>query len=207
MISNKITKKEVEEAISNPIKIKGLALKEGLYKTLREKIGNDGVKILKEEVKSLGVPLPSTEIKELEWYSASIMIGTFFILQEKFNFKEKDFAELGELAPKISSTVRLLMKYFTIPEKIAKIAAPRLWKRFFNQGKVEVCKFKDSKTEGSLVVRIKDFKLHPLHFFYLGYYFLGITKLAKKFKEVKVKETKSPFRGDEYQEYLIRWKH
>jgi hypothetical protein len=49
--------------------------------------------------------------------------------------------------------------------------------------------------------------LHPLHFFYLGYFFLGMTKLAKKFKETTVEETKSPFRGDEYQEYLIKWKH
>ncbi len=207
MKSNKITRKEVEEAISNPAKIKGLILKEGIYKELKEKLGNDGIKIVEKEAKGLGFSFSPAEIKDLEWYPAGTLIGIFFILQEKFNFKEKDFAELGEIAPKISSTIRLLMKYFAIPEKIAKIAAPRLWKRFFNQGKVEVCEFKDSKTEGSLIVRVKDFKLHPLHFFYLGYYFLGITKLAKKFKEVRVKETKSPFGGDEYQEYLIRWKH
>jgi len=41
----------------------------------------------------------------------------------------------------------------------------------------------------------------------LGYFFLEIAKLTKKFKEIKVEENKSPFRGDEYQEYLIKWKH
>jgi len=207
MRNNKITRKEVEEAISNPVKIKGLILKEEFYKALREKIGEDRMKIVEKEAKSLGLSFSPAEIKNFEWYPAGILIGIFFILQEKFNFQEKDFAEIAETAPKISPTIRLLMKYFAIPEKIAQIAGPRLWKRFFNQGEVEFCKFKDSKTRGSLTVRIKDFKLHPLHFFYLGHFFLGMTRLVKKFKKVEVKETKSPFRGDEYQEYLIKWKH
>jgi hypothetical protein len=31
--------------------------------------------------------------------------------------------------------------------------------------------------------------------------------MAEKFKEITIEETKSPFKGDEYQEYLMKWKH
>ena len=99
------------------------------------------------------------------------------------------------------------MRYFAIPKKIAEIAASRLWRRYFDQGQVEICEFLDSEEGGSLIIKIEDFKLHPLHFSYLSYFFLEIAKMTKKFKEITIEETKSPFRGDEYQEYLMRWKH
>jgi len=203
----KITKGELKKIFSGPIRMKGMALKGGVLKSIEETLGEEGLRVIEKESKSLGLPFISGKIQESEWYPAGIFAGILYILQKKFNFKEKDFAELGETTAKFSPAVRLLMKYFAIPEKIAKVAAPRLWRRFFDTGEAEICKFKDSKTEGYLVVRIKDFKLHPLHFFYLGYFFLGMIKLAKKFKEVTVEEKKSPFRGDEYQEYLIKWRH
>jgi len=203
----KITKEDLKKAFSNPIRMKGMSLKGGIIKVIKKIFGEEGLKVIEKESKILGLPFVSEKIQESEWYPVGILAEIFYILQEKFNFKEKDFAELGEKVVKFSPAIRLLMKYFAIPEKIAKIAAPRLWRRFFDVGEAEVCEFKDSKKEGFLIVRIKDFKLHPLHFLYLGHFFLGMTKLVKKFKEATVKETKSPFRGDKYQEYLIKWKH
>ncbi len=203
----KVTKEDLKKVFSSPIRIKGMSLKGGIIKVIEEMFGEKGLRVIEKESKILGLPFVSEKIQESEWYPAGIFIEIYYILQEKFNFKKKDFAELGEKVAKFSPAIRLLMKYLAIPEKIAKIAAPRLWRRFFDVGEAEVCEFKDSKVEGFLIVRIKDFKLHPLHFLYLGHFFLGMTKLVKKFKEATVKETKSPFRGDKYQEYLIKWKH
>lgn len=203
----KVTKEELKEAFASPIRMKGMALKGGVMKAIKEKLGEEALGVIEKESKNLGPPFILKEIKELEWYPVGMYLGILYILQEKFNFREKDFAELGETAAKFSPAIRLLMRYFPVPEKMAKISAPRLWRRFFDTGEAEVCEFKDSKTEGLLIVRVKNFELHPLHFLYLGYFFLGIAKLARKFKEVAVEETKSPFRGDGYQEYLIKWKH
>jgi len=202
-----ITPKDLKEAFSSPTKVKGMALRGGILKVIKEILGEEGLRVIEKESKILGLPFVSEEIQESEWYPAGIFIEILYILQEKFNFREKDFAELGETAAKFSPAIRLLMRYFAVPEKMAKIAAPRLWRRFFDTGEAEVCNFKDSKTDGFLIVRVKNFKLHPLHFLYLGHFFLGMAKLARKFKETTVQETKSPFRGDEYQEYLIKWKH
>ncbi|HUW72165.1 MAG TPA: hypothetical protein VMV66_03195 [Candidatus Humimicrobiaceae bacterium] len=203
----KITPEDLKEAFSNPTRIKGMALRGGILKVIKEKLREEGLKVIEKESKNLGLPFILEKVKESEWYPAGIYVEIFYILQEKFNFRKKDFAELGEMSAKFSPAVRFLMKYFAIPEKIAKIGAPRLWLRFFDTGEAEVCEFKDSATEGFLIVRLKNFKLHPLHFFYLGYFFLGMAKLVKKFKEATVEEVESPFRGDKYQEYLIKWKH
>lgn len=203
----KVTKEDLKKALSSPIRIRGMALKEGVIRVIKEKFGEEKLEVIEKESKKLKLPLALEEIKEFEWYPAGMILEIFYILQEKFNFKEKDFAEFGEMSIKFSSPIRLLMKYFAVPKKIAKIAAPRLWRRFFDKGEAEVCEFKDSETEGSLIIRVKNFKLHPLHFVYLGHFFLGVVNLARKFKETTVEETKSPFRGDKYQEYLIKWKH
>ena len=203
----KITKEDLKKTLSSPIRIKGMPLKGGIIKAVKETLGGEGLRVIEKESKTLGIPFVPEEIQEAEWYPAGIFVEISYILQEKFNFKEKDFAELGEKVAKFSPIIRFLMKYFAIPEKIAKIATSRLWRRFFDVGEAEVCEFKNSEVEGFLIIRIKDFKLHPLHFLYLGHFLLGMTKLVKKFKEATVKETKSPFRGDKYQEYLIKWKH
>jgi len=203
----KITKEDLKKTLSSPVRIKGMPFKGGIIKVVKEMLGEEGLRVIEKESKILGLPFVSEEIRESEWYPTGIFIEIFYILQEKFNFREKDFAELGEKVAKFSPIIRFLMKYFAVPEKIAKISAPRLWRRFFDVGEAEVSEFKDSKEEGFLIVRIKNFKLHPVHFFYLGHFLLGMTKLVKKFKEATVKETKSPFRGDKYQEYLIEWKH
>jgi len=203
----KITKEDLKKALSSPIRIKGMPLKGGIIKVIKEMFGEKGLRAIEKESKILGLPFVSEKIQESEWYPTGMFVEIFYILQEKFNFKKRDFAELGEKVAKFSPIIRFLMKYFAVPEKIAKIAAPRLWRRFFDVGEAEVCEFEDSKAGGSLIVRIKDFKLHPLHFLYLGHFLLGMTKLVKKFREATVEENKSPFRGDKYQEYLIKWKH
>lgn len=207
MDNYKITKNDVREALSNPTKVKGILLKEVIYEGIKEKLGEEAIKLIEEESKKLGFPLKLEKIRNFEWYPAGTIIELYYILQEKFNFQEKDFAELSEISPKISFLMKTLMKYFTVPEKIAKIAAPRLWRRYYDRGEAEISEFRDSETGGFLTIRIKNFKLHPLHFFCLGYFFLGVLKLAKKFRETTVKETKSPFRDDKYQEYLIQWVH
>jgi len=203
----KITEEEVKEVFSNPTKVRGIVLKEEICRAIKEKLGDKAIKVIEEEFKNLGFPFKLREMRNFEWYPAGTIVGIFFILQEKFNFQEKDFAELGEMAPKVSSIIRQSMRYFAVPEKIAKVAASRLWRRYFDRGRAEICEFRDSKEEGFMRIKVEDFKLHPLHSFYLGYFFLGMTNLTKKFKEAEIEETKSPFKGDEYQEYLIKWKH
>jgi len=207
MEDHKIKKEDIKEAFRNPTKVKGMALKEGICKAIRERLGDKSIKLIEKESKKLGFPFKLEKIRNFEWYPAGTIVEVLYILQEKFNFQEKDFAELGGISSKSSFFVKILMRYFTVPEKIVKIAAFRLWQRYFDRGEVEVCEFRDSETGGFLIARIKNFKLHPLHFFYLGYFFLGMFKLTKKFKDITVKETKSPFKGDECQEYLFRWKH
>lgn len=85
----KITKEDLKEAFSSPIKISGMALKGGVVKTIKEKYGEKALETIEEESKNLEVPLALKEIKELEWYPVGIYLEFLYILQEKFNFKKR----------------------------------------------------------------------------------------------------------------------
>jgi len=116
---------------------------------------------------------------------------------------------MAEASPKISFIVKLFMKYFISPKKLFIKTTPRLWERYYNVGLLEGLDFENYKKGGSGIMRLKNFKLHPLHCFFLGHFFLGIARLSKPrpLEEIDFKETKCVFRGDPYHEYLIKWRY
>jgi len=98
------------------------------------------------------------------------------------------------------------MRHFFSVEQIFK-STPRLWARYFDIGLLETVDFHNiEKRGGSVILRIKNFKVHPFYCFYLSHFFIGITKLVDpRLKEIKIEETKCMFRGDNYHEYLLKW--
>jgi len=67
---------------------------------------------------------------------------------------------------------------------------------------MEVSKFNEENKE--LVIRLKDFKLHPLYCIYLEGYIERVLLFVEQ--GVETRETKCPFRGDPYHEYTSKWK-
>ena len=200
-----ITKEDIKEAFLNPVRVRGMALKESLFEAIKIKAGSNAMEMIEKESNNLRYPFQVKNIKNFEWYPVGIIVEAFFVLQNKFNFQTKDFAELGEMMPKLSFMWRFLMSHLAFPEKLTKIIVTRIWRRNFDTGSVEIYDYQKSKKEGHYFLKVKDFKLHPLYFFYLGYIMVGITQMVERLKKVTVEETKSPFKGDEYQEYLIKW--
>jgi len=200
-----LIKEEIKESMEAPGKIKGTSFK-GDLEYILEKKGKNGLAMVEEETKRIGYPIDYEKIKETEWYPVGLRMVSLQTILTVFNWDKKELAEIAESAPKVSFIVRFFMRYFVSPEKIFKIAASRMWERYYNVGSLETIDFKKTKKDGQAILRLKNFKLRPLYCFFLGHFFIGVFKLSEpRFKEVTFEETKCMFKGDDYHEYLIKW--
>lgn len=200
-----LIKKEIKESMEAPGKIKGASFRGDLEYILGKK-GKEGLKAVEKETERLGHLIEYEKIKETDWYPVGLRVVSFAAIMNVFNWGKKELAEIAETAPKVSFVVRLFMKYFISPEQVFRKAASRMWNRYYNVGFLEATDFKRTKKDGYAILRIKDFKLHPLYCFFLGHFFIGVFKLSEpRFKEIAFEETKCMFKGDDYHEYLIKW--
>jgi len=198
---------EIKKMMEIPGKIKDSAFKGELEYILKKK-GEKGLKAVEKKTEKLGYPIKYKEIQETKWYPIGFKMISFYAFLTTFNWGRKELAEIAETSTKISFIVRFFMRHFFSPEQIFK-ATSRLWARYFNVGLLEAVGFHNIEKRGGSgygILRIKYFKVHPFYCFYLGHFFIGITKLVDpRLKEVKIEETKCMFRGDDYHEYLLRW--
>lgn len=197
-----MTNKEIME---NPCKGRGEHLL-FLAEEARRLGGEEGVKILEEEMKAMGAPLKFDEIYPLEWYPLGQRVLGLIALKKVFNLEEKDIMEMGVRAVGFSFVVKFIFKYF-ISRKTAFKNIPKYWKKHYTCGNLEPCDFFEKKGEEShYIMRLKDFKIHPLLCKFLSGYFLQISKLLGG-KEATIEEAKCAFRGDPCHEFIIRWKN
>jgi len=171
---------EIKHTMENPCKIKGSAFK-GELKYILAKKGEKGLKAAEEKTKKLGYPIRYKEIQETQWYPIGLKMISFYAFLTTFNWGKKELVEIAESSVKVSYIVKFFMKHFASPEKIFKVAALRLWKRYFSAGSLEASDFYNIEKGGGGgqgILRIKNLKIHPFYCFYLGLFFIGIAKLT-----------------------------
>jgi len=199
--------KEIKKIMEIPGNVKGSAFKGELEYILKKK-GRKGLKAVEKKTEMLGYPIKYKEIEETKWYPIGLKMISFYAFLTTFNWGRKELAEIAESSTKMSFIVRLFMRHFFSVEQVFR-ATSRLWGRYFDTGLIEIVDFHNVEKRGGSgygILRIKNFKLHPLHCFYLGHFFIGVAKLTDpRLKEVKIEETKCMFRGDNYHEYLLKW--
>jgi len=205
MVNNQVTKEEIKKLMEAPGKIKGTSFKGDLDYILWKK-GEEGLKEVEKETERFGYPIKYERIDESEWYPVGLRMVSLGAILTTFGWGKKELIEIAESATKISFIVRFFMRYFVSPEKVFRMAASRMWERYYNIGSLETLDFKRTQRDGRASLRVKNFKLHPFYCFFISHFFIGVFKLAEpKFKEITVEETKCMFRGDPYHEYLIKW--
>jgi hypothetical protein len=197
-----ITKKEAEEIM----KIKGHVRGEGILTDLeyvRYREGEEGIKKLQEKLRELGWPLKFEEIKSTEWYPIGLDLLKILVIKDLFSWTEKDIFEMGAYSARTSFLVRMILKYFFSPQKAFQ-ETPKYWRKNFDIGELETYEFNEK--ERYMIVRIKNFKLHPIYCHNFAGYFLQMAKYVIKSEEITIEETKCVFKGDPYIEFVIRWK-
>jgi len=198
---NEVAKKEADRIM----KIKGNVRGAVFYTHaafIKEKEGEKGIELLENELAELGYPLRFNEVKTLAWYPEALSVLTIITAKRIFNWTEADIFEMGNLAPKYSFVVKLLMSYFISPKKCFQ-EAPKYWRKHYDFGELNSQEYDEDKKY--CFIKFKGYKFHPLLCTFFRGYFLRIAQYVIQSKKITIKETKCVHKGDSFHEFLIEW--
>lgn len=179
-------------------KIRGTTLKAYGDFILKEE-GKEGLKKLEKEMKESGYPVQYEKVKGMEFFPISYQAVTIELIKNIFNYDSERFREIGRFSAKFSLIVRLVAKYFFSVEKVVGRVA-KIWRKHYTVGDIEIVEA-DTEHKHS-VVRVKNFKVHPLQCEVLKGYLESLLQMVVGEERVG-KETKCVFRGDEYHEFVF----
>ena len=192
-----ISKKEFDEMMKIKGKVRGVTVKTYQDYILKEE-GEEGLEKFKKEIVKFDYP---KEIRIMDFYPIGYQVLAIEIMKRVFNYNEKRFHEIGEFSAKVSMIVRLFSRYFFSIEQ-AMEHIPKMWEKYYTVGKIELGDF--SEEEKFLVIKLKDFYIHPFHGEVLVGYFSSLLKMISG-QKTRGEEVKSPFRGDDCYEFLMKW--
>jgi len=204
-----IAKKDVLEGLmKNKDETRGIEF-ETDKKFILEERGEEGIEKIEKAMKELGYPIKYEEISTFTFYPIGIRVLSLLTIKEIFNFDEAKIEEMGRVAPKLSIFIKTLMQFFiSIPT--LKSETSRIWKRYHTTGELKLIvapgNFATLRLSGhNCVLKLTNHKIHPLYCTYLGGYFAKITEMVLNTSPITFEETKCPFRGDDWHEYLLKW--
>lgn len=197
-----IDKEEIEKLMGVPGNVKGVVFQtHEIYIRYRE--GKEGVKKLEERLRESGHPLKFKEIRPLEWYPEALSVLVILVAKEVFKWKDSDIFDMGSSAPKYSLIIRMLMRTLLSIKKVFE-ESPKYWKKHYDFGVFE--SFEINEKGKYVILRLKEYKLHPIVCIYFCGYFHRIAQYVIKSKKITNEETKCAHRGGPYHEFLIKWK-
>ena len=170
---------------------------------IQDKKGEEGLRAVEEKMAELGYPVNFKKIKPGEWYPEALSVLIMLTVKDLFGWTDKDIFEMGSFAPRNTFVSRVLMRYFVSMKRFM-LEVPKYWKKHLDIGELEVVEFDEEKKY--IILREKGFKFHPILCIYHAGYYRGITKYMVKSQEISAEETRCVFRGDPFNEYLIKWK-
>ena len=138
----------------------------------------------------------------MSFYPMGLVAVSLVIGKRLFNFGNIEFQWMGEDDAKFSPITKIFMKYFVSLNRAVK-EAPKMWKRYNMGGELKVVEHDEKKGYG--ILRVENFNLHPFHCQYLIGYFCSVIHMIVG-KDATCKETKCIHRGDEYHEFVLKWK-
>lgn len=197
-----ITKELAQKLMKIEGECRGMHLKNDADFVLSKK-KKEGLQRVEEMLEKIDCPIKYREIKALGFYPVGWRPISLLAIKNVFGWQDKEIRELCGFATGISLIVKIYMKFFYSVEKIAK-RAPKIWREYFTKGKLIVSDYDEEKKYAILEVR--DFALHSVFCRCLEGYFENVIKMIVKAKEVKCKETKCTFEGQDCHQFKITWK-
>lgn len=195
-------KEEIKKLMGTPGEARGVVFQTDA-EYVQNKKGKEGLLKVKEELKKIGCPVDYENIKATGWYPLGLRAISLLAIKKVFDWGDKEIEDMGNAAPKYSFIVKMFLKYFSTI-RMTYDESPKYWVKHYTTGQLETPGY--SLKDKYFLVRLKNFKVHPILCVYLGGYFIRISQyLLKNTKNNKVKETKCVFRGDPYHEFVVTW--
>jgi hypothetical protein len=195
-----LTKEKVKKLMEIKGEIRGNGLKEDADFILESK-GEKGLEELEARMVELGCPVKYREILPMNFYPIALDVISLIVIKEMLNLNDKEVEKMGASAVKFSLFMKVIMKYFVSLKSFANQVS-NMWRRYYTTGNLEMPEF--SEESKYMVLRLKNFKIHPIYCNIQRGYFSKIAEMLVK-SSVTAKETKCVFRGDEYTEFLLTW--
>lgn len=195
-----ISERKIKRLTSLEGEVKGMGMKTHADFIL-EKEGTKGLRKLEKAMADSGHPVDYTKLKRMEFYPMGLEALTLELIKIIFNYSEEKFQQMGEFHCKTSWIVKFFMKYFFSFDRMAK-EVPKIWKKYFTVGELKLIDYDERK--GYALLRVENFYFHPLHCqIMIGILSAVIQMMVNN--RVSCKETKCPYEGDDYHEYLLKW--
>ncbi len=170
---------------------------------IRYREGEEGIKRVEEKMKELGYPIILDEVRTGDWHKEALSVLVILAAKEVFNWTEEDIFDMGNSAPKYSFIVKMFIKHlFSIKEVFEK--SGQYWDKHYNFGSLQKGEFNEK--EKYITIILKDHDFHELICGpYMKGYFMRIAQFSLKSEKISVEEIKCIFKGDPYNEYIIKW--
>ena len=187
-----ITRKELDQIK----KIKGHTIGDGLSKdrefVLKEK-GKKGLKKAEDKMEELGHPVKYKEIDRNKRYPAATDILFLLVCKRMFKWNDDKIREWGQWGVKVHFITKMMMKYFTSLEVLAK-QANRYWSMYYDEGEMKMEQI--DKKEKNIILSFQGFKTHPVHLRYIE----GVIHQAVSFvvRSDKLQVRVSPNKKEDY---------
>lgn len=196
-----ITKEEIKKLIEVEGKVRGVVFQtDATY--VRLKKGEGGLKAVEKKTKELGWPIDYAGVKTMDWYPIGLRVLSLLTIKETFNWGDKEIYDMGDSAPKYSFIVKMLLKYFLSIRRSME-ESPTYWAKHYTVGKLEFIELDEEKRY--YIIRLKNFKIHPILCLYLTGYFHRISLYTIKSGKITIEEVKCMFKGDPYHEFIGKW--
>ncbi len=200
-MEEELTKKLADKLMKTEGATRGFNLEHDREWILKEK-GEEGLKKVEKELERIGRPIHYKQLKTMDFYPAGMRALSLLAIKKVFDLSKEEIKEVFVSHAKRSLIVKLFAKYFySLSLTLRKTS--EMWERYWTKG--ELVTEKHSPEEKLVVLRLKDFELHPLFCYCLEGYFVTIAELVTGSKEVRCRETKCTFEGAPYHEFIIEY--
>jgi len=199
MFDSSSLQKEVDKLMKIPGTQKGAVLKSHLV-AIKERFGEEGLAKIEKGLADLGYPVKLQEVRATKEYPEAQTALISLLCQQLLGYTDEDIFMQALEASKLSFFSQLLMRTFTSFERVLK-NAPQYWRKHVSIGELECCEF--NKKEKFAILRLRNYKLHPIVCLSLAGYFVGMFRYVQP--STNIKETKCMYKGDPYHEFRVTW--
>ncbi len=195
-----IDREKINKILKIKGKIRGDVLKTD-FKYILEKQGQKSLEELNKQFRKIDENFDYYKIKNTEWIPLSWKIILMETSKLSFKWTDQDIFALGYSASSNSFITRTLIRYFISTERTFQ-ESPKYWEKYWGIGKLEPHYIDLDKKY--LVIRLKNFEIHPDLCIYMRGHFKAFAELLLR-KKVEIKETKCSFKKESFHEFEIKW--
>ncbi|MDD5433773.1 MAG: hypothetical protein PHE77_03945 [Candidatus Pacebacteria bacterium] len=193
------SQKEADRLMKIPGTQKGAVLRSHLA-AIKNHAGEEGLAKIEKALVELGYPVTLQEVRATKEYPEAQTALISLLCQKLLGYTDADIFVQAVEASKLSFFSQLLMRTFTSLERVLK-NAPHYWKKHVSIGDLECSEF--NKKEKFAIIRLRNYKLHPVVCLSLAGYFVGMFRYVQP--SANIKETKCIHKGDQYHEFKVTW--